>query len=113
MTDIRRLPAPVAQVWEWQLRGACRGLNTDMFFHPESERGHARADREARAKEVCQGCPVLEQCRSHSLLVQEPYGIWGGLSVPERELIIQNSQAGSAGLRAPGTPSPPERARRA
>jgi WhiB family redox-sensing transcriptional regulator len=28
------------------------------------------------------------QCRSHALSVQEPYGIWGGLSEDERELII-------------------------
>ncbi|MCW2678043.1 MAG: transcription factor WhiB, partial [Modestobacter sp.] len=25
MADIRRLPTPVAEVWDWQLHGACRG----------------------------------------------------------------------------------------
>jgi WhiB family redox-sensing transcriptional regulator len=28
------------------------------------------------------------QCRTHALSVQEPYGIWGGLSEDEREVIL-------------------------
>jgi len=55
-----------------------------MFFHPESERGLARAERVQRAKQVCNECPVLRQCRDHALTVQEPYGIWGGLDEGER-----------------------------
>ena len=43
MADIRRLPTPVAEVWDWQLHGACRGENTSLFFHPDGERGPARA----------------------------------------------------------------------
>ncbi len=41
------------------------------------------------AKQVCRGCPVLEQCRRHALAVQEPYGVWGGLSEGERNDIIR------------------------
>lgn len=89
MADIRRLPVPVTDIWEWQLRGSCRGMNSDMFFHPEQERGPARTARETRAKTVCRGCPVLEQCRTHALTVQEPYGVWGGLSVAERNERIR------------------------
>lgn len=55
-----------------------------MFFHPEAERGLARAERVERAKEICQSCPVIVQCRHHALTVQEPYGIWGGLDEGER-----------------------------
>ena len=43
--------------------------------------------REQRAKEMCRSCPVIAQCRSHALAVGEPYGIWGGLSEAERELL--------------------------
>lgn len=85
MADIRRLPAPVTEAWVWQLQGACRGLDSAFFFHPEGERGPARAEREARAKTVCRACPVIEQCRRHALSVQEPYGVWGGLSESERQ----------------------------
>jgi WhiB family redox-sensing transcriptional regulator len=95
MADLRRLPQPVAEIWEWQIRGACRGMNSDLFFHPERERGTARADREARAKMVCRGCEVIRQCRDHALTVHEPYGVWGGLSVAERNEEIR-AEAGTS-----------------
>jgi len=49
----------------------------------------ARAQREMRAKEMCRTCPVLAQCRTHALAVGEPYGIWGGLSESEREMLLK------------------------
>ena len=92
MADTRRLPGPNADIWDWQLRGACRGMDSAFFFHPDGERGPSRTNREARAKAVCQRCPVLIQCRQHALAVHEPYGIWGGLSESEREAIIKKRQ---------------------
>ncbi len=89
MADIRRLPVPVTDIWDWQMHGACRGMDSGFFFHPEGERGPARANREARAKQICGTCPVLEQCRRHALAVHEPYGVWGGLSEAERDEIIR------------------------
>ena len=102
MADTRRLPAAVAESWDWQLDGACRGLDSSYFFHPEGERGPARAGREERAKQVCRGCPVLDECRSHALLAQEPYGVWGGLSESERESMFRDR---NRTLRASGTPA--------
>jgi WhiB family redox-sensing transcriptional regulator len=32
---------------------------------------------------------VITECRTHALKVGEPYGIWGGLSEAERELMIK------------------------
>ncbi len=89
MADIRRLPVPVADIYDWQLRGSCRGMDSGFFFHPEGERGPARANREAQAKVICNACPVVEQCRRHALTVHEPYGVWGGLSESERDDIIR------------------------
>jgi len=88
MTDIRRLPGPQIEKWEWQMLGSCRGEDTELFFHPEGERGPSRANREASAKAVCATCPVLQECRTHALLSREPYGVWGGLSEHEREALI-------------------------
>jgi WhiB family redox-sensing transcriptional regulator len=87
MAEISRLPGPVADVWEWQLRGACREADPTLFFHPEGERGPARRNRDAAAKSVCASCPVLAQCREHALAVREPYGVWGGLTEDDRETI--------------------------
>jgi WhiB family transcriptional regulator, redox-sensing transcriptional regulator len=92
MAYTRRLPVPLAQSWDWQLHAACRGMDSAVFFHPEKERGSAKADRELRAKQVCGRCPVVEPCRRHALAVQEPYGVWGGLSEEERDAIVRGSR---------------------
>jgi len=87
MADISRLPGPVADIWDWQLEGACREADPRLFFHTEGERGGARRQRDEAAKRVCRGCHVLERCREHALAVREPYGVWGGLSEDDRERI--------------------------
>lgn len=89
MVDTRRLPGPNTDLWDWQMRGSCRGMDISVFFHPDYERGPARQRREARAKAICLACPVLEMCRKHALAVQEPYGIWGGLGEGERDALIK------------------------
>lgn len=84
VTDTRRLPTPVTDIWDWQMRARCRSLDTAMFFHTEGERGRARLRHEERAKAVCRTCPVIDECRRHALAVREPYGVWGGMSPRER-----------------------------
>jgi WhiB family redox-sensing transcriptional regulator len=70
--------------WDWQLRAACPDLDSAVFFHPARERGPSRHAREQRAKQICRACPVIAECRQHSLSAREPYGVWGGLSESER-----------------------------
>ena len=89
MPQLEQLPGPNADFWDWQLKSLCRGADSSVFFHPDGERGRARMQREQRAKEMCHRCPVIEQCRSHALAVGEPYGIWGGLSETERDLLLK------------------------
>lgn len=90
MADIRRLPRPVADKYDWQLQALCRDMDSAMFFHPERERGDARSARDERAKAVCQRCPVIVECRAHALAVHEPYGVWGGMTAQERAALIAN-----------------------
>jgi len=71
MAEISRLPRPVADEWEWQYQGSCRELPSEMFFHPDGERGPRRRNRENTAKAVCASCPVIAACRAHALAVQE------------------------------------------
>lgn len=89
MANLSRLPAPFVRHWEWQYDGVCRSVDPEVFFPPDSERGPVRQLREMQAKRYCQACPVLNQCRDHALLIQEPYGVWGGLTPRERELLLQ------------------------
>lgn len=96
MSDLTRLPGPVAERWDWQLSAACRGLPIEIFFHPDNERGPARANRDAGAKQVCATCPVRDSCRSHALEVKEPYGVWGGMSEDDRESVYLSRRGVSA-----------------
>lgn len=82
------LPLPLVENWEWQLEAACRGLDLNAFFHPPGERSRRRERRIREAKQVCAGCPVVQQCLQHALGAQEPYGIWGGLSEEERAAVL-------------------------
>jgi WhiB family redox-sensing transcriptional regulator len=96
MADVRRLPGPNADIWDWQRLGSCRGMDSAFFFHPDGERGPARARRQAAAKAVCARCPVLESCLKHALSVREPYGVWGGMSEEERARLIAAEPAAVA-----------------
>ena len=92
MADTSRLPAPLLDNYEWQFQGACRSHDPELFFHPDGERGSNRANRERAAKAICATCPVIEQCASHALSAREPFGIWGGMSEEDRELIYARQQ---------------------
>lgn len=93
-----RIPTPLAGLWEWQLRAACRGMDSTLFFHPDGEHTTAKAQRIAAAKQVCRSCPAIESCRTYALDTREPYGIWGGLSETDRANVL-----GLRSLRYPAT----------
>jgi WhiB family transcriptional regulator, redox-sensing transcriptional regulator len=88
MTNVSRLPGPVADIWDWQRNGSCRGRDSAQFFHPDGERGASRGRREAAAKSVCRACPVRAECAAHALRAREPYGVWGGFTETERLRLI-------------------------
>jgi len=81
-------PAPVSESYDWQLHGACRGMDVEIFYHPAGERRQVKARRISRAKTICQACPVIDRCAQWALDTLEPYGIWGGLSEDERAAIL-------------------------
>ena len=97
MNENARLPKPVASSWEWQFQGACRDLPSEMFFHPDGERGPRRRNRENTAKAICATCPVIQACREQALAAHEPYGIWGGLSEDDRLAIIERRKPAAVG----------------
>jgi WhiB family redox-sensing transcriptional regulator len=88
MTNVARLPGPIADVWDWQRLGSCRGRDSAQFFHPDGERGASRGRREAAAKGVCRGCPVRAECAAQALATREPYGVWGGFTEAERLRLL-------------------------
>ena len=94
MAAISRLPMPIQETYEWQYDGACRGVDPETFFSPDAERGPRRRARESAAKALCAVCPVVQECLNHALTVREPYGVWGGLNINERDNLLQQQKAG-------------------
>ena len=43
---------------------------------------------EDTAKQVCQHCPVINDCATWALKTREPYGVWGGMSEDERATVL-------------------------
>ena len=68
----------------WQSIASCNG-QTDLFFAAPGERPEARARREAKARQLCLICPVLEPCQAWARANRE-YGFWGGESEEDRAM---------------------------
>jgi WhiB family transcriptional regulator, redox-sensing transcriptional regulator len=83
-----RIPQRAVCDWSWQLEASCRTADPALFFQPERERAEDRDRRQVKAKAVCAECPVVAECRRHSLCFPELFGIWGGLSELERHRAI-------------------------
>ena len=94
MSDVSRLPGPMDDVWQWQRLGACRGMDSSVFFHPDGERNPSRSRRTEHAKQVCRSCPVIQECRRFALESREPFGVWGGLGESERRAILERRDHG-------------------
>lgn len=75
----------------WQIKAACRGPESRVFFPPTwPERRDEREAREARAKSICDACAVRVACLEYALQIREPHGIWGGLTENERRAILDH-----------------------
>ncbi|CAK7288607.1 WhiB family transcriptional regulator [Streptomyces misionensis] len=64
----------------------CAQTDPDSFF-PEGV-GAQVSTAVQRAKKVCGRCPVRAACLSWALETQQPAGVWGGMSVKERRVLL-------------------------
>jgi WhiB family redox-sensing transcriptional regulator len=67
----------------WFEAAACRG-RTDLFYAPDHEREEDRTARHERARAICRGCPVVDECLEFALSTNQRYGIWGALTSKQR-----------------------------
>lgn len=70
---------------DWLLFAACADEDPELFF-PITHGGPAVAQTE-RAKAVCAGCPVRDECLAWALEAGMDYGIFGGRTADERRAI--------------------------
>lgn len=72
--------ATTAERLAWQVHGACKGLNPDLFFP-------ARGESLDPARDVCNACAVKAECLAWALDNGEKWGVWGGTSERERRVL--------------------------
>jgi WhiB family redox-sensing transcriptional regulator len=65
---------------DWRHDAACIGVDPDVFFPAEGM-------SEARAKAICAGCRVRDECLAYSIETRMDSGVWGGLTGPERRMV--------------------------
>lgn len=91
---------PVFARADWMTDAACKGYPTDWWFPPHGA-------RPTKAKTICAGCPVRDECLQHALDTDERKGIWGGVSIDrERRRRRAGSGAPQVERPKPGGPIP-------
>ncbi len=73
----------------WRQRGACRGLDPEIFYPASDE----EADE---AKAVCAECQVRKACLEFALDTREAEGIWGGTTARERRRVLRQRRKTAA-----------------
>jgi WhiB family transcriptional regulator, redox-sensing transcriptional regulator len=100
MSAVEALQIVAGSDRSWAAKAACKG-RTKLFFAPLAERPQARARREARARRLCNACPVRGDCAQYARSNRE-YGFWGGENEEDRHLAGYTVSA-PIGIRARGT----------
>jgi len=93
--SITRLLPTTWNTEEWRELGSCRTLDTNVFF-PIGQTGEAELAI-ARAKEVCETCPVSQECLEFAITTNQEYGVWGGHSEEERRIVRRQWRAHQRG----------------
>lgn len=68
----------------WQDRALCSQTDPEAFF---PEKGGSTRE----AKRICSRCDVRVECLEYALDRDERFGVWGGLSEPERRAMKRRS----------------------
>ena len=73
----------------WRQRGACRGLDPEVFYPISDEDA-------GEAKSICGSCTAQEQCLEYALANRETDGVWGGATERERRRILRQRRKTAA-----------------
>ena len=67
---------------QWHLQANCFGEDPDLFFA-----GQGESDKVAKAKAICEPCPVQQECLDYALDNSIAFGVWGNTSEQQRRRI--------------------------
>jgi len=69
----------------WMESAACADLGRDPEDWFPHESGHLLTEANQKAKAICTFCPVRAKCLQFAVEHNIAYGIYGGLTAPERK----------------------------
>lgn len=72
-------PLTILAFEEWMKKSVCTDIDPELFYPTMGDSTTSRA-----AKRICQDCPVRDECLALAVKNREMFGIWGGMSYPER-----------------------------
>jgi WhiB family redox-sensing transcriptional regulator len=71
---------------EWMLRAKCRGSDTPDDWFP-AELNNTHDTHAQRARRLCRGCPVVQDCLAYALSNNIQDGVWGGTAMRGRRRL--------------------------
>ena len=77
---------------DWRHEAICRNEDPELFF-PVGNSGQALT-QVAKAKLVCNRCPVTNDCLQWALETGQDAGVWGGMSEEERRALKRKRNRG-------------------
>lgn len=80
----------------WMIKASCSDAPANIFFL-ENEPAATKA-QVAKARALCDVCPVQVRCLEYALNNKEHYGIWGGKSPRERREMLRERRRLEQGL---------------
>lgn len=79
--------AVARRMQDWSDEAACKKAGTGSFFDSEEK------DLQSLASKFCFSCPVQNQCLYSSIVLEEQYGLWGGLTPKQRKVFNKRVSA--------------------
>ena len=85
MSDLQKTFQAVIDAQSWMPKANCRNMDTDLFFSSNN-------NYDPFVKEVCQTCPVSDECLWYANETQTTHGMFGGLTPGQRQLWRKKNQ---------------------
>ena len=74
---------------DWMARGSCRTVEPSVFFPSDGVGVEV-------ARQICQTCPVKQQCLEYAIHHRIDHGVWGGASERERRRIARRRRVAAS-----------------
>lgn len=73
---------------EWMASALCK-QKTELFFPSDEDMGRASVVYK-NAKVICKECSVIKECLEYALNEEMYFGVWGGTTPKERQVMLRN-----------------------